>query len=218
MPENTLPSFQRALELGCTWLELDVHCIADGTLIVIHDDTLDRTTNAKGPVATRTARDLADIDAGNGAPPPTLAEVCSAIAQHSATPVTLNIELKGKDTARPTATFLKQRSELPANIIVSSFDHGELSRFRAYDSQTPVAVLLDRWRSDWLLVAKDMDAIAVNLGTRIVTKKRVQAIKNAGRSVYVYTINRPTRARALAGMGVDGIFTDRPDLMQEFMR
>lgn len=217
LPENTLPSFRRALELGCHWLELDVHCIADGSLVVIHDDSLDRTTNAQGSVAALQRQDLSSIDAGNGASIPTLTEVCTEISRHSPMPVTLNIELKGANTAHPVATFLDKSKDLPAHIIVSSFDHTELARFRSQDAQTAVAVLLHQWQSDWLRVARAVEATAVNMSTRIVTKKRVEAIKNAGYSVYVYTVNRPARASKLAEMGVDGIFTDRPDRMRTSM-
>ena len=214
LAENTLPSFQRALDLGCTALELDVHCVGE-TLAVIHDKTLDRTTDRKGPVAELSPADLASTDAG-GASIPTLAEVFDLVQQHANhtdAPITeflLNVELKGAGTAAVVADFLSQRADKP-RLLVSSFDHQELRTFRQLDSLTPVAPLYDKWRTDWQQTATDLHATAVNLGWRICTQRRVQKITQAGFELYAYTVNRKSIAQRLASWGVTGIFTDRPD-------
>ena len=100
-PENTLSSFERAIAMGCRWIELDVYQV-EGELIVIHDSTLDRTTNGQGRVASQTLAYLRSLDAGNGQQIPTLTEVISAVDHRAG----INIELKGKHTAAPVVALL----------------------------------------------------------------------------------------------------------------
>ncbi len=218
--ENTIPSFLHALELGCRYLELDVHVVKDSTeghrLAVIHDRELARTTNLAGQVSDYTAQELALADAG-GAPVPTLDQTTDAIltwclnAGVSPETVTLNIELKGRATALPVADFITGIEGPGINFLVSSFNHSELSDFRQVDIKTAVAPLFDRWRSDWLRTAATLHASGVNLSRRITTAKRVAEIRDAGFEVWVYTVNTVRSAKRSAAMGVSGVFTDRPD-------
>jgi glycerophosphoryl diester phosphodiesterase len=178
VPENTLPSFQRAFDCGVGAVELDV----EGELIVIHDDTLERTTDGTGPLAERRLAELRRLDAGSGWPIPLLAEVTAALPAG----VGLNIELKGPDTAEPVAAFLA-RHALP-DVLVSSFEHDELTRFHALAPDVRVAPLFHKWQDDaW--------AIAAGLGLR----------------TFVYTVNDLDEARLLIANGATGIFTDFPD-------
>lgn len=215
VPENTLPSFKLALELGCRAIELDVHHAADA-LLVIHDHELRRTTNRSGKVAALTEDALRTIDAGGGAAIPRLEEVFSLVQQFAsaAQPIMVNVELKGAATAAPVAEFL-QRAWPGITPLVSSFDHEELAVFRRLDQQTAVATLFDRWQSDWQTVASRLEAQAVNLNSRICNAQRLETIRQAGFLVYVYTVNELQRARRLAAWGANGIFTDRPDRMLE---
>ena len=107
-PENTLPSFQRALALQCEAVELDVHRVED-TLVVIHDHKLDRTTNTKGRVSELSLEDLTAIDAGDGAPIPTLTQVLSLAREYAGDQyqILVNIELKGAGTAELTASVIR---------------------------------------------------------------------------------------------------------------
>lgn len=224
--ENTIPSFIRALDLGCRALELDVHRIAadnvgekkhmdDGRirLAVIHDETLDRTTDGTGLICEQNAEHLKSIHP----PVPMLDEVIAAIldwCNHKDLParmITLNIELKGTETAEPVSALIQDIGAL--QYLVSSFNLNELRDFRKLDSETPVAPLFDRWRDDCLAIAGELNAQGINLGRRIVSEARINRIKEAGYSVWVYTVNSRRSARRLEQLGVDGIFTDRPDRM-----
>ena len=214
-PENTLPSFQTALGMGCRGIELDVHRVVDANglvrLGVIHDERLDRTTNRRGLVADFTAEALSAVDAGNGAGIPLLDEVVSLIEQPGETFV--NIELKGRNTAAPTAAFLDQHPELQA--LVSSFDHDELRHFRRLNSATAVAPLLSRKRRNLLDTAHELNAASVNVAYPMIDKPLLETCREAGYPVLTYTVNRPEDARRMKSLGVAGIFTDRPDLMLE---
>ena len=100
-PENTLPSFKHAMDLGCDWLELDVYFVS-GELLVIHDKSVDRTTNGKGNVEDLPLDYLRSLDAGDGAPIPTLNEVLCLVNNQCG----VNVELKGKNTAQPVSEVL----------------------------------------------------------------------------------------------------------------
>jgi glycerophosphoryl diester phosphodiesterase len=204
VPENTLPSFQRAVELGVDAIELDVHFL-EGRLWVIHDTELDRTTNGSGPLKAQTTAQLRALDAGNGARIPFLEEVMELIPPS----LLLNIELKGAGTAAPVAQFLRAHSH--SEFLVSSFNHEELRGFAKLAPDVPVAPLFDRWRGDPAATGREFGAQYVNLSARITTKERCAAISAAGMQVLTYTVNDVSLARKLAGYGVAGIFTDFPD-------
>jgi len=207
--ENTLPSFQRAADLGCQAVELDVYAV-DGELLVIHDDTLNRTTNGKGRVVSKSAKTLRSLDAGQktapGAQIPYLSEVFAALPSK----VAVNIELKGPETAKPVARAL--RDWQPANqVLVSSFDHEQLRAFRSVDEATAVAPLFHHKNRDMVAIACELNACAINLNSRIATKERLTAIRSAGFGAAVYTVNNLRSARRLYRDGATGLFTDRPD-------
>ena len=123
-PENTIASFEKAIKLGCDYVELDVH-LADEELFVIHDSRVDRTTNGSGKIAELTREQIESLDAGNGQKIPTLSEVLAFINGRCG----VNIELKGAGTAGPVCDLLNtllNRSHLSSPILISSFDYREL--------------------------------------------------------------------------------------------
>ena len=214
-PENTVSSFLLALDLGCRALELDVHTLPRerGALAVVHDAKLDRTTNLRGRVSEFTRKELQ-----NAQPPvPTLTDVIEAIlawcSKHALPPgeIALNIELKGMNTARLALNTMREYPNL--TYLVSSFNHKELGDFRDLNQTIPVAPLFDKWQSNCVASAIKLNASGINLNKRIVTKKRVEDIHAANFKVWVYTVNTKRSAVRLAKLGVDGIFTDRPDRM-----
>ncbi len=215
VPENTLPSFRCALDHGCPMLELDVHSVASSTgntLIVLHDEELERTTSGRGNVAAQTLTSLRTLDAGGGAQIPLLDEIADLLAAHAidtSRRTVLNIELKGADTAAPCARFATEHPDLP--ILVSSFDHDELRRYRKLRPEDWLAPLYARYRDDWQATAAELGACAINLSARIATPARIRAIRDAGYAVFVYTVNRLDAAQKLARAGASGVFTDRPD-------
>tara|TARA_B100001029_G_scaffold108346_1_gene89442 strand:+ start:69 stop:848 length:780 start_codon:yes stop_codon:yes gene_type:complete len=221
-PENTLGSFKIACELGCPLIELDVHQIRDDNnaneLIVIHDDTLDRTTNHTGEVSQISLPDLPQILTKDGTSIPLLSEVISLIENEMKTMNTvigLNIELKGDNTGLLTANYMKAIDVIPT--IVSSFKLKELRAFRAADKDTPIAPLFHRWEDSCTEIGEELNAVAINCSAKIVNENRVKLIKERGFKVFVYTVNSQNKAEELFNMGVDGIFTDHPDKMKHWL-
>jgi glycerophosphoryl diester phosphodiesterase len=200
-PENTLRSFRRAVALGVDAVELDVYA-AHGELIVIHDDTLERTTNGNGPLAGIDWESLRALDAGAGEAIPTLAEALAVL------PCAVNIELKGTGTAQPLAPYLSDRDS--ARVFVSSFRHDELATFQHLRPDVALAPLYSR-RPPVLDALPVSAPWAVNVSRRLATPPLIAAIRRAGYRCLVYTVNDPEEAHRLRAAGVSGVFTDYPD-------
>lgn len=203
-PENTLRSFRRACACGVDAVELDVYLV-DGELVVIHDDTLERTTNGRGPVTAISLEALRQLDAGEGERVPLLGEVVAELPAG----IGLNIELKGPGTALPVADFLRRHDGL--DVLVSSFEHQQLRQFREHDKNARVAPLFHRWRASAWAIAAELDAWGVNLSRRAVSPGILAEAAERGYETLVYTINGLREARALIAQGATGVFTDFPD-------
>ena len=222
-PENTLASFEKALALGCRFIEFDVMLSADGEAFIFHDDYLKRTTNGRGQFGLVQAEYICTLDAGrwfsrrfSGEKIPTLVE---AIEWLNANDMHANIEIKPypgqtEQTTISTLTHINRYwphdKPLP---LVSSFDLDALTLCRSLSPEMPLGLLLDRWRNDWLKLAQDLHCVSVHLNRRYTTAARVEAIKKEGYVVYVYTVNRKRKALKLLDWGVDAVFSDYPDLL-----
>ena len=207
-PENTLLAFRQALAAGATWLELDVQLSADGALVVIHDETLERTTDGTGPVAEKSLAQLRRLDAGRGERIPLLAEVLDLAAGRA----TVNIELKGRGTAGPVAELLRQRQMIGAldAILASSLYEEELISFAGQLPQVRLAPVADRVGPTLLPLAEELNAWSVHLEKSCITKGLAEEINSAGRKLLVYTVNDPETLRRLRAWGVSGVFSDFP--------
>lgn len=211
-PENTLVAFRQAVEAGADGVELDVHLSADGVPVVIHDTTLERTTDGGGPVGHHTAAELMAMDAGRwfapefaGEPVPTLRQVLELLTGH----LRINVEIKDAAAALATLDVLK---EFPAaEVIVSSFNRGALTEIRRADQQVPLAVLSDS--AGWYRLlgeAREIGASALHLRADLVTRPLVARFREAGLPVYAWTVDDPGRARSLLRAGIAGLFTNDP--------
>lgn len=204
LPENTLPGFARAIALQVDGIELDVY-LAHGQLWVIHDATVDRTTNGHGALLDLQPAQLRALDAGGGNVIPALQDVLVQTPDA----IQINIELKGPATAEPV---WKLTHALPQEqLLISAFDHQQLHAYRGLGGTARVGVLLDKWDPGALDTAQQLSAWSIHLSKRIATRARVRRIQEAGFKVLVYTVNLLRSARRLQRFGVDGLFTDRPD-------
>ena len=205
-PENTLDSFETAISLGCQWIELDVYFVT-GELLVIHDDSLERTTNGKGDVMDSSLEYLRSLDAGNGQQIPTLSEVVDLVDKRCA----INIELKGPYTAESTSAYL---NSLCANgwqedhFLLSSFYYGELAKA---DTRFRRGALFHKSVPDYFQITTQLDAYSINLSIKLVAQKLVDEAHRHGLKVLVYTVNQPDDILRMINMGVDGVFSDYPD-------
>ncbi len=207
-PENTLCSVRRALALGVQGIEIDVR-LADGELIVLHDATLQRTTNGRGAVARKTFAQLRALDAGAGERIPTLREIFETVERRAF----INVELKGRGTARRVealiAEFVEQRGWAHADFLVSSFHRGELRAIE--DPRIPIGLLLTRPSRLYSLSARRVRAGVVSPALRFVTRRFVEDAHRRGLRVFVHTVNEPRDLARMREFGVDGVFTDFPE-------
>lgn len=222
-PENTMAGFRRAVGLGVSWVELDVHVTADGRLAVIHDDTLDRTTNGRGRVGAKTAGQLAMLDAGGwfdpryrGEPVPMLDQALDILVPSG---IGVNIEIKpARGRVAETIGALKaaladlQRAGAPP-ILVSSFDRTALVAAHERLPELPRALLAEKLPRDWRAVARALECVSIHLNRRHIRPDQAQAVRQAGLELAAYTVNDPAEARKLWSWGVNALFSDAPDLL-----
>jgi len=221
-PENTLPAFASAVETGADLVELDYRHSADGVPIVIHDETLDRTTNAarlygrtKVPVAEMRAREFGKLDAGSWFHPkysdvrvPTLEQALDVIQRGS---VTL-IERKSGDVA--TCVRLLSEKRLLDSVVVQSFDWKYVAECHRLAPRLPLAALGSKELSDRKLDdAQQTGAKIIAWNQKHISRQQIDAIHRRGLKAWVYTVNDVVRARELIGWGIGGIITDVPTTM-----
>lgn len=216
-PENTLRSIRRALELGANGIEVDVH-LADGHLMVIHDDTLNRTTNGTGSIAEKSFAYLRSLDAGKGERIPTLEEVFDTATRRAI----INIELKGPGTAEPVVRLIERYVRDSGwhyeDFLVSSFDLVQIQTAKKLLPEVHIGALIEKVPQGLAAFAEELKAWSLHPGKRCVTSELVADAHQRGLTVFVFTINRPAEIAAMTALGVDGVFTDYPDRVAAFMR
>lgn len=214
-PENTLLALDVGIAAGCPWLEFDVQLHPSGQLFLLHDLTLDRTTNGQGLADECSWPALRALDAGQGQQLPTLDEALDLIEDRAQ----INIELKTwNGTAAAVAECLRTRlaeGAAPTQYLVSSFHLPELYEFRQLLPEVPVAVLLCGVPLDWAACATELQAVALNQSAEFVDARLVADAKARGLAVNVYTVNDVDEYRRLGAMGVDAVFTDVPDRLRK---
>lgn len=228
-PENTLPSLRRALEAGADTVEVDIQCTADDRLVLLHDPTLDRTTDGSGPVEEHTLEEVRTLDAGHGFTPddgrthpyrgegvrvPTLAEAVELLEDRP-----LVVEVKSERGGRRLGEWLEERPTVGRRVLVGGFSHSDVlpaarhARWRGASRPevTRYALLskvglggVGRPDADALLVPERRGLLP------IVTRRFVRRAHRDGLPVYVWTVNRPDAMRRLLDRGVDGILSDFP--------
>lgn len=213
-PENTRASFRKARALGCRWVEFDVRLAANGGLVVIHDATLERTTNGRGRVVDHSLADLAALDAGDGAGVPTLAEVLDLLAELG---LGANVEVKAEgDAAAVTGalaalTCEQARRRHGLELLISSFSSSALAAARGAAAFLPRGLLCDAPGRGWQANMEVLGCISLHVQARCADRALAEAVHAAGYRLLAYTVNDPGRARALIDAGVDALFSDAPD-------
>lgn len=213
-PENTLGSIRAAKAAGVGWVEIDAKLAGDGIPVLIHDATLDRTTDRSGPVVALTSAELAAVDAGGGEGVPTLAQ-CLALCREI--DLGLDLEIKpdpgtGAETARAVLAVLEEAGWGPEDaLIITSFDRDALAVVCDAAPDIPRGFLIDAWHPDWREAAVELEVVAVIPWTRQIDgPEQIAEILDGGWVPMVYTVNDPERATQLYAWGVAGIVTDDP--------
>jgi glycerophosphoryl diester phosphodiesterase len=206
VPENTLPAFERALDLGAEGVELDVRMSADCVPVVIHDDTVDRTTDGRGVVRSFTASQLAALDAGAGAGVPLLEEIAAWAASRDCW---LNVELKERGTESATVGVLR-RAGLRERILISSFDSAVVAEVGRAGPEFTRYLLAERWDAAMARARIACGASGVCLGVDGATPAALRALAAESIPVVVWTADEPERIRELLEAGVSAIISNVP--------
>ena len=210
-PENTLKSFHKAVELGADIVELDVHLCATGEPVVIHDDTVDRTTDGSGKVQDLSLDDLRRLDAGDGERVPALAEVIDEMSGRAA----LNVELKGlgcMDRVHEVVSDAVREGLVSHDgLLVSSFHLGMLEWMRALSEDVRLGVLVGEAPGKVFEFAQRVGAYSVNPYHKRMSLEFVFMAHSLGLKVYPWTVNKPGDIARAKAMGVDGVISDYPE-------
>ena len=216
-PENTLSAFRAAIDAGADMCELDVQLTRDGAVVVIHDDTVERTTDGVGEVVKLTLEELKRLDAGakfkggaiKGERIPTLDEVFDVTSGRCG----LNIELKAGGVENQVAQIMQARNAF-GDSVVSSFDWGYLKKIQQLHFNIRVGLLAEEKPVDLMMNAVAMRAHSINPRWDMVTADLCKAAHERGLKLYTWTVDSDARMRALIECGVDGIMTNYPERLR----
>ena len=226
-PENTMKAFVAAYEMGAEMIELDLTLSKDGVPVVIHDETLDRTTDGKGKVSDLTLQELKQLDAGSwfsskhsGERIPTLKEVL----EFAKGKISVNIEIKPEAVTEnwengieEKALKLVQELEMEEFVLFSSFSYQAIDNLRKLDVDIPAALLYEKEQSKGrgiTQLVEDHTVNAFNCSRRQFSKKWAAEASEQEIPVFVYTVNVPRQMTKLIKRGAKGLFSDRPDVLK----
>ncbi len=208
--ENTVESIQKAIELNCDVIEIDVFKIKSGELVVFHDDQLDRLTDAKGNIEDFTFTELQKVKVNETYHIPTLEQIIETINRKAV----LNIELKGSNTAEDTNRIIQlfaSKGWSNANFIISSFKWEELEKMRSLNNTIDIAVLTEDEPADAIAFAKQINAVAINPYYKDLNTVNTAKIKKANLKIYPWTVNKIEDIEKMKELKVDGIITNFPE-------
>ncbi|MFV2071941.1 MAG: glycerophosphodiester phosphodiesterase [Thermoanaerobaculales bacterium] len=226
-PENTLASISEAIAIGADMVEIDVTLTADGHVVVIHDNKVQRTTDGHGPVAGFTLAELQQLDAGSWFAPrfageriPTLDQVLEAVDGR----ILLNVEIKSKavpDGVAGTVAAAIQARGMEHQVIVSSFSSQALGEMRSAAPEISTAVLYNpklHRGMDPVEIVTGLGASMLNVKASRLTDEMLRRCREHGIPVGIYTIDKSKKMRRFLDRGVHAIITNRPDRMLEIVK
>jgi len=240
-PENTLAGLAEAADQGAQWVEADIKLSRDGVPLLIHDESLERTTGGKGRVADHDFGELAKLDtlppflarypragiefiARHGAEPvriPTLAQALSLVLDRG---LGINLEIKpcaGRDIETAERAIAVARDIWPQHLpqpLISSFSPASLATAQRLAPHWPRSLLIDRFYAGWTRSAHRLEVAAIGPNAARLTRMRLDDLLGLHRPLMAWTVNRPAQARSLVRWGVHGLFTDHPGLMIRALR
>ncbi|OGP71828.1 MAG: hypothetical protein A2Z73_07300 [Deltaproteobacteria bacterium RBG_13_60_28] len=212
-PENTLRGFKRALDVGAAGVELDVHLTRDGWLAVIHDETLERTTNGRGRVRDFTLAELQKLDAGQREHIPALEEVVELVQGRGL----LLVELKKPDAA-PVMLRLCRERRLFEDVLVISFWHPAIKAIKEEEPRVQTGVLMVGCPADPVGLARAAQAGALVLNYQYVNRELVDAAHGQGLQVIAWNIDDPQILKRYLDLNLDAICTNRPGEIVNYLK
>jgi glycerophosphoryl diester phosphodiesterase len=210
-PENTFISFQKALDMQVDGIELDVHLSGDGEIMVIHDESIDRTTNGKGLVNALSLRELKAFRIDGKYEIPTLKEVFDLVNQDSF----INIELKSYESTDKVVTLIEKYVTKKGwkydRFLISSFDWNALQQVAFLNDKIPIGVLTETDLDLALAFAKFIQAKSIHPHFHLLTKENTAKLQEKGLQVFPWTINELEDIQKIKTFNVNGIITDFPN-------
>ena len=206
-PENTLTSFKKAIEIGVDAVELDVRKTKDNQLVVIHDADVKRTTNGEGLVGELTLKEIKDFDAGDGEKIPTLEETLDFLDKK----VKVFVELKEAGIEDQVLSIVHGKG-LEKNVVIVSFLEDALKKVRELNKDIETGLIYAKHKNP-LKTALELKANYLLALYRFTHTANVEKAHECGLKVVVWTINNPEEAEEYAKKGVDGIASDKPDIL-----
>ena len=223
-PENTMPAFEHAAELGFRYLETDVHLSADGVLMAFHDPDLSRTCGVDGSIADMTADELAEVRVDGRAAIPLMSDLFERFPD-----VRFNIDCKSDAAAGPLAALIR-RFEAIDRVCIGAFSHARLTKLRTLlgpellSCMSPQEVATLRVAGRVTGSAERVAQVPVRYGAAtgpkgvtVVTERFVRNAHRRGVPVHVWTIDDADEMHRLLDLGVDGIMTDRPEILRDVL-
>ena len=221
-PENTLPAFEHAVSLGFRYLETDVHLTADGVLVAFHDPDLSRTCGVDRNISDMTAGEVAEVRVDGRARIPEMAELLQRFPD-----VRFNVDCKSDAAAGPLAALVRGHDAID-RICIGSFSHARLVKLRSLlgrellTCMSPQEIAALRLSGQVRGTARRVAQVPVRYGgsrrmrgIEIVTPRFIRRAHDHGVAVHVWTINDPAEMDRLLDLGVDGLMTDRPEILRD---
>lgn len=218
-PENTLAAFNKAIETGADYLELDVHATADNIIVVIHDNSVDRTASdgASGKIAKLTYDEINKIKVGfptkfgttyHDEKIPTLHDVLKLAK--GKIKVCVEIKVLGIETE---VMKIIEQTHMQNDVIIFSFSFEVLSKIRALNPTIPILYLVHHFQKSTIDYAQLINANAIGVGSEnVISSAMIEKVNQAGMKLWQWTINDPTSIKKLIDLKIDGIITDKPDV------
>ena len=208
MPENTIKGYRYAIELGVDYVECDVHLSRDKRLVVIHDTTVDRTTNGHGAIRDLTAARIRSLDAGQGEQVPTLEEVLESVRNEAH----LLIELKGVGVERAAVEAVKAQG-MEEDVTFSSFALERLAAVRAMGRAYRVRAILPNPTDFELARAAELKAVGIDIRYQNACLRTIEAAHALGLDVLAWNPDTWREQQSMIALGVDGVSSNRPDIL-----
>ena len=205
-PENTLDAIERGIALHAHLVEFDVRATSDGQLVLLHDATLDRTTNGHGLIADQLWRDVRQVIGGDGQPLPLLADALRVASGRTG----VIIEIKAERIAKQICRTVRE-VQFSGPVIYTSFLHDELLAVRRENPQAQTMALIEAVPVNRTAFATDAQAIHVGVAFEVLTPSFLKSLHDRSLRVFVYTVNEPADIQRAKAMGVDGIISDYPE-------
>ena len=211
-PENTIAAFKKGISLNADYIEFDVRQCKTGELVIIHDDKVDRTSNGRGKVSAKTFAELRKLDFGEGQKIPTLQEALDFIKRR--TKVNVEVKEKAEPVLRVIDEYVKNKGWNYDDFIVSSFEFDQMIKARELNKQIRLGLIFYKFYDKAKEAAEKIKAFSLDSKLNAVDEELVNYAHSKGIKVFAWVVNSKKEMRKMKKLGVDGVFSNKPDLVR----